>query len=51
LEPVVEREDEEDESEEDAGGGEDVFHGVDWGRRLIKQKATKQTKELFPALR
>jgi hypothetical protein len=27
LQPVVEREDEEDESEEDATGGEDVFHG------------------------
>jgi hypothetical protein len=44
LEPVVEREDEEDKSEEDAGCGEDVFHGEDWRRGPIKQKATKQTR-------
>jgi hypothetical protein len=50
LQPVVEGEDEEDESEEDPGSGEDVFHGVDRIKNLIKQKVTKQTKELFQDL-
>ena len=37
LQPVVEGENEENESEEDAGGGEDVFYGLDGDREGLNR--------------
>ena len=37
LQPVVERENEENESEEDAGGGEDVLYGLDGDREGLNR--------------